>query len=647
MCNHYFYHFRVQVVAFLLIYFVVGLNLLAGASTCPVQDENLAPVKQDSVIVKPDSLLKNLPVEIKINPANDSTFEKTDETLFSTKRSEINHIFYNDPADIFVYFPGVTIFDRGSSGQELNCSRQGNSAVQTTILFDGRPFYNPIYGITDLNYLPIGFISKMSIKNEMSPDNLLHNGESLVFQSEKYRDEVPYSQIYHHKAGFGYSDVDFVFGQPVSQRINVLLGGSLRSFDGRNMAYNYEQQNLRGKLEYFISRDWRLNYSLISNKLNREEPGPVNENGTYQTQTTYVKNDRADHTLNIFGRIFKSEQRNFWANLYYSSLFTKTTDDTFSVTRKDKSKYSGIILQWSQRILGQTLTIGGNFEHVWTEAGITGTNQLNQSGLYFQDEWNFKQKFVMSFLAGHKSDNRQNTNFIGGIQSHYKLSENFNIFAGAKQSVRFPTLFELHAEENYLGNPELKNEIIQKTFTGLDCQLFSRLKLFSQIYQKNIKQGITYQAVDSATATFSNSEDKRFFGADLGITYQLTEKLNWYTVLTSLENNKLINQPDVQITSYIQFQDSFFNEDLNTKIRIETRYIGNRTSVTYHPYLYSFETQELSPTLILNGFASLNFGKLNIFLMYENILNNEYEYIYGFPMNGRTFHYGLRWEFWE
>ena len=97
----------------------------------------------------------------------------------------------------------------------------------------------------------------------------------------------------------------------------------------------------------------------------------------------------------------------------------------------------------------------------------------------------------------------------------------------------------------------------------------------------------------------------------------------------------------------IQYNNSFFENSLETMIHLESKYIGERKSIVLNPYQYSTSYAKLSPTFVLNATAIFGFGKLKIFLMFENILNEKYQLIFGFPMRERTFHYGVRWEFWN
>jgi hypothetical protein len=80
---------------------------------------------------------------------------------------------------------------------------------------------------------------------------------------------------------------------------------------------------------------------------------------------------------------------------------------------------------------------------------------------------------------------------------------------------------------------------------------------------------------------------------------------------------------------------------------VEGRIIGERKCSTPYFYSSSLTDEKLTPAYVLNAHAILDFGNLKFFFTLENILDQKYELIDGYPMNERTFHYGIKWEFWD
>lgn len=558
-------------------------------------------------------------------------------------RQEMDLALYEEAGDILDLMPGFFLYDLGSAGQKLLFSQHGSSAKQSVLYLDGRRFYEPIYGEADLNFIQVEFIEQINIGSEFSPLTAGYD-ETVFFQTGRYQNTIPVSKIYHHRAGLGFSDVDFSFGQRVSPKMNILVGGAIKSNDGKNSAYIYEHENLRAKIGYFYSSRWRFEYSALQNKINRDCRGAF-FNGSYNTPAAKINHVRFDHTLNISGRIFDKNYSDFQMNLFYSSIYSKLTDNNFAVQSVDRSKYAGANLFLIKSFGGQQVTLGANFEYDKTEADVVGDQSLKLGKLFLMDEWNFQEKFGLSISAGQDYHDLFSPLIFGGINSYLSLGEKIKLTAGAKQSNRFPTLFELYAANEFIGNPQLDPERQQKIYGGLGCVPFSKLKVTSSFYQKNIDNYIQIQTDDTTSANFANSDYLQYWGMEFLIDFELSQKIRLYALINILNNDNLQNLPNLQLLGYLQYQDKFFKKYMKTTVRFEGFYSGSRFSSIAEPYQITAISTITPEAFILNTQTILDFGKLDFLLSYENILNKEYELVAGYPMRGRSFHFGLRWLF--
>ncbi|HEX9973139.1 MAG TPA: Plug domain-containing protein, partial [bacterium] len=317
----------------------------------------------DSITVRDDSLAATIAVEYKRFP-HDSSFKNI---IWEMPKSVINQHFYEDPGDVLHYIPGVVLFDFGSSGQELHAGFHGANNRQVSIVFDDRPLYDPAFGGFDLNFLPVAFISKLSALSGLSSPQTVSTPEIISFSSDSYGEDTPYSQVSYHKAPNGYSDIDAVFGQRISKKMTLLLGGFIKSYDGKNESQSFEQQNFRWKIEYAISPRWNFQYSWLSNKLNRHILNPDLDDISVQLPNAIQKNNRIDHTLKINGRLFGSFDESFTTNVFYSSQESKIADKISNLRLNTPRKYFGLNLKNSFFILGQSAAVGGNFIHEKTD----------------------------------------------------------------------------------------------------------------------------------------------------------------------------------------------------------------------------------------------------------------------------------------
>ncbi len=616
-------------------------------SNAPAQhQEKKQTTPQDTVKVQIDTVIISKDDLPRAPVPKDSIANIAWRTPYKIEREQINNILYEDSRDLSYHLPGVFWLDPGNAGQLLKFTRHGANSKQTALFLDNRRFYNPIYGDADVTFLPIGFIHQISVHHSLSSIEHTQHAEILSYETETYNDNIPYSQIYHHKAS-GYSDVDFVFGQPVSGKTEILVGGALRSYGGDDGVYKYDHQNLRAKIQYHHSANWRVNYSILHNNIRRLTPGQKNQNDEYLTPQAVRKDLRQDHTLNIHGSVLNSANENVLINLYYSTLFFQHKDSENNLKLKNNCYYTGFNTEFQHQIWGQNFYLGTTFEHDWISTDIVGIRKNSFGSVRLGNEWNWEKKVGFRILSSINIRESQSPTFSGGISGYFYLFKNSKLTAAMRQNNRFPTYFELYSRTNQLGNQELITETHKKLIIGLENQLLERLNIGGYFYQKNIDNIIRFHQVDSTTYSFQNADGLQFYGFDLRLNMKISSHLLYSSSVIYLDNQSLFDQPDFQFNGFFRYKNSYFQDGLKTEFRLDWSYIGERTNIVEKAYQYSSDYKTLPSAFVLTAQAKLNFGNLSIFLMLENIFDNDYEIIYGYPMNGRTFHYGLRWEFWN
>jgi len=628
------------------LYILLLLSIHPASSFAQILNDVTIPdtTKQDTVVVKPDSISIKIPPKI---ITDDTTFQQFMKSPWQMPESTMSQYFHEDIGDLLNYFPGIYLMDLGSSGQRLGWNRHGANDKQTTLFFDGRPFYDPIYGGIDLNLVPVGFTKTITVEQGLSSHFITSAAEVISLKSEGYNEDIPHSLVGYHKAPYGFSDIDIVFGQRISKKINLLLGGIIKSYDGKTDSYSFEQQNFRGKVDYQLTPSWQFAYSWISNKINRHIPDPILADASYQLTDATQQVSRLDQTLNISGRIFNSEFRNFQANIFYSSLSDKLKDKNFDLQYSDFGRYAGFNLQTQHRFLKQRITPGAQFIHQWTDADQVGNNKHSYGSIFIQDDWEWTEQLGIRILTNYQFHNIHGSQISGGLSSYCSLLKNTKITASARQSIRYPTFFELNARTNFVGNPDLLPESHQKIELTLDWEVKPKFSLTSALYYKNVQHTIYLHPLDSSQVAFLNGKELHYAGFDVQFRWAILSRLRLNTLFGAIDNSSLLDQPEMVFAGYLEYNDGFFQNDVRPTLRLEGRYFGARNSLVAHPYFYKAYQQNLNPVFILNAHAILDFGNLKVFITLENMFDKAYQLTYGYPMNERTLHYGLRWEFWN
>jgi outer membrane cobalamin receptor len=96
--------------------------------------------------------------------------------------------------------------------------------------------------------------------------------------------------------------------------------------------------------------------------------------------------------------------------------------------------------------------------------------------------------------------------------------------------------------------------------------------------------------------------------------------------------------PAVSTSGYLGYRGVFRKGDLGITLLLDGRYVGERSSE---------EGIQLPAYPLLNGCAEVRIIDARLYYRVENLLDEEYESILGFPAPGRTFFYGLEWDFWN
>ncbi len=569
--------------------------------------------------------------------------------IWQMSQSVMKEYFYEDLGDILNYFPGIYVRDRGSAGQQLLATRHGANEKQTRLLFQGNPLYHPIFGGIDLNLIPTGLIDHIVVASDGGQNWHQAGSEIIKLQPVSYHEDLSYSQVGYHKAPYGFSDVDVIFASRASRKLIVILGGIIKSYDGQSDAYRFEQQNFRGKISYQLFHRWKLDYYLISNKLNRNWPNPsfASNDRNYPLISTNEKISRVDHGLKIAGQLFRASEQNFDANVFYSSDQQRWQDKNLNFDFLDLGRYAGGNIGVQHHFGRHLARAGAELIHEWAEADQVADQRQTAGSIFIQDNWQLLKSVELNLLGIYHLHEKYGNRIRGSISANYCLSSQARLAIAARQSLRYPVFFETSAKTNFIGNPALRPELFQTIELGAEWQKPGRVIFRGAAYYKYADQVIDLVPIDSLRATFVNHGTAHFWGADIHTIWLPWPKWQWSGLFTYLNGAGSSGMPKMWLITHWQYSDSFFQGDLKPSFRLEVRYLGSRNSSVVHPYVYRIDRNALKPVLLLNAQVLLNFGNLKVFFLLENILDEKYQITYGNNMNRRTLHYGLRWEFWD
>lgn len=588
---------------------------------------------------------KRVPQKI-IFETDTTRFIKHWDSALHYPQAEIQEYIYKDLNEVLSYLPGFFSRDLSYPGQLTHPCYQGLSSQYFSVFINGRPIKDPHTDKTDLNVLPVEHIEKMQVENELQSSRL-ENG--LHIASERYDREAPYTRVYFHKGPSEFSDVDVTFGQQVAQKMNVITGLTLKGFSGpmSSNSNSLDQHIFRFNYEYRYSPRLLILYSLLYNRIKAHQVGAKQPSGDYATPDGRSLRLRYDHTLTLRQNMFNADYHNLITTLYFSSLSNEFKDKTFEIDNNYNYKYIGLNSVLHHKFGLHFLTATANLEHTWSNAADIGKRNRSILSIGMRDDYFFSDRFGIRGQLNLKTVSGQGIAAESGAGFFFNINNRFKTTAGVLSTVRFPSLYELYTSEYMIGNPDLSKETVRKAYFELDLQPYDSFHLLSQLYVKNVGNLMQYQVREDETVTLINGEDDTFFGADFQLRWKL---LRWFKAgsvmsFVDMKNRFLQEIPRAMLYGYFEYENRFFENDLHVTLRVDSRFWDERWGIATYGYTFNPEYLVLPADAIINVNAFFEVGPVNFYIAMENILDRPYELIYGYPRNGRTIHYGLRWEF--
>jgi vitamin B12 transporter len=266
-------------------------------------------------------------------------------------------------------------------------------------------------------------------------------------------------------------------------------------------------------------------------------------------------------------------------------------------------------------------------------------------GIYLQDQFNIGQSFFSS--AGIRLDKHDKF----GSAFTYRIAPAYVIWqTGTKikatigSGFKAPSLFNLF--DPAYGNPDLKPEQSLGIDAGFEQFFANDLITFGITYfQNNYRELFGYNQ-NGKTINIKKAKTR---GVEIYLTAKpLSEfeiKMN-YTYTNAKdesdglpdEDRNLVRRPAHKIGGYLSYN---FSPKINANA--EVIYVGKRNDLIFDNITYTSSRTQLDPYVLINfatNYQVLEFLRLNLCL--ENILDSDYEEVYGYATPGFSIYGGVK-----
>jgi vitamin B12 transporter len=258
-------------------------------------------------------------------------------------------------------------------------------------------------------------------------------------------------------------------------------------------------------------------------------------------------------------------------------------------------------------------------------------------------------------LSARYDDNSDFDSAVSGrLSLAYRLSSTTLVRANFGTGRKAPTFIERFGffPGQFTGNPDLKPEKSKSFDLGIDHLLFDNaVEIQLAVYYQNLEDEINGFVFDPDTFLFTAENidgDSIRKGAEAAATFNLTENLSFggsYTYTDSTENDRSGN--DVRELRRPRhsgsLNGSFRFLDERARLTVVADYGGTSTDIFFPPFPEPSEIVSLDSFWLLGLTASYDVSQnTNIFVRASNLLDEDYEQVYGYRTPGRAAFVGVR-----
>ena len=317
------------------------------------------------------------------------------------------------------------------------------------------------------------------------------------------------------------------------------------------------------------------------------------------------------------------------------------------------------------------IQMGENLLSLAIEHERTRFEQRGEIG--FGDPNQDQQMSVNSFIADYqgRSIDRltwllsarydDNSDFDGAVSGRLSLAYHFSdttiVRANLGTGRKAPTFIERFGffPGQFIGNPDLKPEKSKSIDLGIDQLLFDNaFELQLAVYYQNLEDEINGFVFDPDTFLFTAENidgDSIRKGVEAAATFNVTENLSFggsYTYTDSTQNDgsgsdvRELRRPRHSGSLNTSFR--FLDE--RAKLTVVADYGGTSTDIFFPPFPLPPEIVSLDSFWLLDLTASYDINRnTNIFVRALNLLDEDYEQVYGYRTPGRSAYVGIRVSF--
>jgi outer membrane cobalamin receptor len=585
----------------------------------------------------------------------DST-EYSDPLLWRLDAAEMFTFIHEDIGDLLRFLPGAYAADRGRLGQLSLPSIRGSTGAEALVLLGDAPLGDSFDRRFDLAGLPVLPIQSLGVyrTGAFLPYGQSALGGALRLQPKRHRGQRPFSIVRVRDGYYGYDDVEVRYSQAISRRATVALGGGVRDVtaiadqqDIQNPEFpGHTGENWYIDLRLTPWRRWDVRYLVLHTRNDAGVASAYLPEGIVGEQRRR-KEVRTDHSL-----AFRSgdDRSSVAALLYASAQFREYRQRYPARFLVHKGRTAGLALERRLQIGGHELSWGGAVEREDLRGDVISTEQ-NFARIYLRDRLDLAGRGKFGLQLG--LEKRGGYTIFPSLAGHllWSLNSSSWLWMGGERARRYPAAMErLWPGDRYLGDPALRPESGWAMEIGGAASSANGSRLKVAAFYRAVNDWLGISVADTVLRP-ANLGRRRLVGADLDLRLVVWRRTavggvgQWLRVVES-DPLKRLDLPDLVLNGYAEAAQTFFH-DLDVTGRLFVRLLGERWSMAYLGPEVRPVPVPLSRELLVDWMVILRFKDARIFFSMEDAFHRGITEVWGYRQIGRTFRWGIDWQFFD
>jgi vitamin B12 transporter len=571
-------------------------------------------------------------------------------------------------SDLLRDVPGLAVSRSGVQGSQTQIRVRGAEANHLLVLIDGVEANDPSQS-DELNWGALSASDIERIEVIRGPQSAMRGSDAMagVVNITTRRAGQPFNTKLFTEAGsFATRNSGFSVGAK-SGDFDARLGVSHLETDGENISrtgsekdgYQNTSYNLKAGLA--ASDELRLSFAARQaegmNEFDSDEDfdGFVEDQdkvSEFRNTTMRIKADYASADGRFQHQLVIAQSKN------NNETYTDSVKGNSTASTKDQYQYTGSVF-WDESSQRLSLLVEREEEDFQQRGPLAWGSDPNQD----------RERDTNSFALEYRSDIATNLTFAASgrydnnsefdsaktyrVEAVYQLSDTARVRSAYGTAIKNPTFSERFGfYTNFIGNPNLKPEESTSWELGLDQELLSgaltvSATLFDAELENEINGFVSDPSGNGFTSANKESASQRQ-GVELTAIGTLSDSLSLnaaYTYTDSVESDGAggyqdeVRRPRHTASINLAWQ-------VMDKLHINTnaQYSGSQTDTFFPPWPAPSETVTLADYTLLNVNANYSATKkLDLYLRLDNLLDDDYEEVFGYQTLGFGASFGLRY----